>query len=345
MAPKRNSTRSSTPSYNPELVENWTIARLRAELESLGRPMPSNTRRIMLVRRVRAIQAEQDLAHAQAIPAPEMPSQDASSVNNDGSDQPSENLSKQEFLQILSRLESRMDSRMEAMTSAMESITENVDMAVSRVDSLAHITRNVDNLSEPRPGPSSITPSQDMTNTTSNSRKRRRDLDESEDEEEGNTLKSAYELLDQQTVTNQQTGNHDVTEFGYAAHTMKLVETVTPTIRRRIIQGRDVNLSTLLIPYYSGPDNNQNANNLIRPDPRLNRHLTIGEFILAFGIYKHIMCTVHKRRRVELDIYERDIVNMTTRYNGKGFYEYHRRFSLNSASDCHGLCIVGSFMG
>ena len=61
MAPKRSSTRSSTPSYNPELMENWTIARLRAELEALGSPMPSNNRRIMLVRQVRAIRAERDL--------------------------------------------------------------------------------------------------------------------------------------------------------------------------------------------------------------------------------------------------------------------------------------------
>ena len=55
------------------------------------------------------------------------------------------------------------------------------------------------------------------------------------------------------------------------------------------------------------------------------------EFILAFGVYKHIMCSAHPQRRIELDLYERDIVNMATRYDN-GFYEYHRSFSLNAAS-------------
>lgn len=35
---------------------------------------------------------------------------------------------------------------------------------------------------------------------------------------------------------------------------------------------------------------------------------------------------------MELDLYERDIIDMATRYPGKGFYEYHRQFSLMAAS-------------
>ncbi|CAG2198330.1 unnamed protein product [Mytilus edulis] len=51
-----------------------------------------------------------------------------------------------------------------------------------------------------------------------------------------------------------------------------------------------------------------------KTDPRLTRSLSIGEFIQAFSIYKkcNVLCLPH--RRSELDIYERDIVDMASRY-------------------------------
>ncbi|OWF45853.1 hypothetical protein KP79_PYT07251 [Mizuhopecten yessoensis] len=66
-------------------------------------------------------------------------------------------------------------------------------------------------------------------------------------------------------------------------------------------------------------------------DPRLNRILTLSEFILAFGVYKHVMCEAHPSRRVELVLYERDIADMGTRY-ASGFYEYRLQFSLRAAA-------------
>jgi len=121
------------------------------------------------------------------------------------------------------------------------------------------------------------------------------------------------------------------TAYGYAAHSLPLVETVSPVIRQNIISGRDVNLASLLIPYYNGHESDSQASHDTKHDPRMNRTLTIGEFITAFGVYKQIMCSVHQHRRVELDTYERDIIDMATRYN-KGFYEYHRQFALQAAS-------------
>ncbi|CAC5426343.1 unnamed protein product [Mytilus coruscus] len=44
------------------------------------------------------------------------------------------------------------------------------------------------------------------------------------------------------------------------------------------------------------------------------------------------MCTTFPHRRSELDLYERDLVDMATRYPGKGFYEYHKRFSADAAA-------------
>lgn len=36
-----------------------------------------------------------------------------------------------------------------------------------------------------------------------------------------------------------------------------------------------------------------------KPDPHLNKNLTIQEFIQAFGKYKRIMCSVYLERREE----------------------------------------------
>lgn len=44
------------------------------------------------------------------------------------------------------------------------------------------------------------------------------------------------------------------------------------------------------------------------------------------------MCQAYPQRRQELDLYERDIIDMATRYPGNGFYEYHRQFSLMAPS-------------
>lgn len=119
------------------------------------------------------------------------------------------------------------------------------------------------------------------------------------------------------------------TAFGYAAQTLPLVETVSPGLRTRIIQGRDVNVASLLIPYYDVGSSDKST----KADPRLNKCLTIGEFIHAFGVYKHVMCRAFPRRRTELDLYEREIVSMASRYPGSGFYDYHRQFSLQAAAN------------
>lgn len=44
------------------------------------------------------------------------------------------------------------------------------------------------------------------------------------------------------------------------------------------------------------------------------------------------MCSAYPQRRNELDLYERDIDDMATGYSGRGFYEYHRQFSLQAAA-------------
>ncbi|CAG2222425.1 unnamed protein product [Mytilus edulis] len=106
--------------------------------------------------------------------------------------------------------------------------------------------------------------------------------------------------------------------YGYSAESLPLVETISPQLRNNITAGRDVNLASLLIPFTlaCAAITLNSFRITIKPDPRLNRSLSIGEFIQAFSIYKNVMCSAYPQRRNELDLYERDIVDMATRYGG-----------------------------
>ncbi len=80
-------------------------------------------------------------------------------------------------------------------------------------------------------------------------------------------------------------------------------------------------------------------------DNGLTRSLTIQEFVLAFSIFRSVMCEVYPNRREELDAYLRDIhdiVEMSSRF-GSGFYGYHRAFSAKAASFLlnHQVTLIG----
>ena len=141
-------------------------------------------------------------------------------------------------------------------------------------------------------------------------------------------------LAGQIQPTDSSSGTSGFTKFGYSAESLPFIETIHPTLKKQLIEGKDVNLASLLIPYYTGQhsDSSTLINSKEKPDPRLNNPLTFGQFIQAFGIYKNIMCDTYPARRQELDLYERDIVDMATKYNGKGFYEYHKAFSAQAAA-------------
>ena len=61
------------------------------------------------------------------------------------------------------------------------------------------------------------------------------------------------------------------------------------------------------------------------------RSLTIQEFILAFGIFKNIMCDGFPNRSMELDVYQREIIGMSAKFGGTSFNEYHKAFSARAA--------------
>ena len=129
-------------------------------------------------------------------------------------------------------------------------------------------------------------------------------------------------------------------QYGVASHTLPHIETVPPAIRQNIIEGKDVNLALLLIsPNELGELRQLEVaggqvylKSITTTDKRFLRNLTLSEFIVAFTKYKNIMCEVYPMRRPELDMYERDIVEMATKYGGTTFYEYHKAFSARAAA-------------
>ncbi|CAG2206466.1 unnamed protein product [Mytilus edulis] len=71
---------------------------------------------------------------------------------------------------------------------------------------------------------------------------------------------------------------------------------------------------------------------LLKPkDHRLQRDLSIHEYIEAFNIYKNIVCEFEDRR-VELDMFLQDIIEMATKFKGNLFYEYHKAFAKKVAA-------------
>ena len=68
-------------------------------------------------------------------------------------------------------------------------------------------------------------------------------------------------------------------------------------IRKKILEGKNVNLAVLLIPHYEGVMMNEERSDLYscstkKPDHRLNKILDLSSFMKAFGIYKSVMTEV-----------------------------------------------------
>ncbi|MGL5500148.1 MAG: hypothetical protein ACRDCK_03210, partial [Plesiomonas shigelloides] len=83
--------------------------------------------------------------------------------------------------------------------------------------------------------------------------------------------------------------------------------TVSPQLRSNIIQGKDINLASLLLPSPAADrkmvDCGDVAVFLKTSDPRLQRNLSFAEFVIAFGIFRDTLCQVFPDRREELDLY------------------------------------------
>ena len=95
------------------------------------------------------------------------------------------------------------------------------------------------------------------------------------------------------------------TSNSVAPDTLPHIASVSDSMRKQITEGKLVNLAALLIPHNEAPDSRTTEFDgqifKIKEDPRLNKILTLGEFIAAFGVYKTVLCEAYPNRRSELD--------------------------------------------
>ena len=112
---------------------------------------------------------------------------------------------------------------------------------------------------------------------------------------------------------------------------------IPANIKKDILEGKDVNLASLLIAAQDVSENKSFSCGevsvvLKTKDPRLSRKLSVPEFVLAFGIFRDIICAVSPGRREELDLYLHKVVDLAHKYGGTIFYDYHRSFAAKVAA-------------
>ncbi|XP_056409367.1 uncharacterized protein LOC130327128 [Hyla sarda] len=110
-----------------------------------------------------------------------------------------------------------------------------------------------------------------------------------------------------------------------------------PTNLKDILDGKDVNLASLLIASHDVSENKTIACGevsviLKAKDVRLSRKLTLAEFSMAFAIYRDVLCSVKPERREELDMYLFKVTELAHKYGGFTFYDYHKSFSAKAAA-------------
>lgn len=345
MGPVRR-RRGNPVHYDPELFENWNTARLKEELSKKGIRIPQNARRMSLVRLLRAAGGETPAVRVQSLfGSARNQTTGTPRVVNNGDGGRSQNATRQN--------ENNNDHRVlidlvSKVSATVQSLQQNVTRLTSTVNTLlAERSQATNNQVTVLPAPiQANAPVLTATNELRVVQPTQTSLDiVTANERPSFTLESAYKAMSRPSAAagsaEQLTRNAVRTSRGYAAESLPYVETVSEKLRRSIISGNDVNLAALLIPYYSGSGIQESTcnynysggdNQNLRTDQRLNRSLSLAEFIQAFGTYKSIMCQTHPHRREELDAYERDIVDMASRYPGRGFYEYHKQFSAQAAA-------------
>ena len=111
-------------------------------------------------------------------------------------------------------------------------------------------------------------------------------------------------------------------EHGVAPDNAPRIETVTAGLRQRIVQGKNINLASLLIPLFDPSKDDER---------KLTQHMSFVNFLRAFARYKRIMCEAYPNRRIELEGYEM-IVQDIYALHGDRYYEYHKLFAQKSAT-------------
>jgi len=300
MGPKRKSTKdtlnnSRTKPYDTDLLENWTATQLREELERKNIPFRSNSRRAVLIRSLR--QAEQRIQDGGDIPidlgmpevdAPEVVSHNApTSHDNQQNGGVSHNAPTSHDIQQNGGAHN--SALVDMVTSLCETVTilkESYSRVENKLDQMSRQTTTGTShasIEQPRrqlgqPSAAAGSPAQLLQQQFAVSTLPTHNPAQSAEF----TLDSAYRGMTYEVPeiqggnssairyedTDRSLGQRPVrTAYGYATHSLPLVETVSPVIRQNIISGRDVNLASLLIPYYNGYESDSQASHETKHDP------------------------------------------------------------------------------
>ncbi|XP_044128654.1 uncharacterized protein LOC122925402 [Bufo gargarizans] len=109
------------------------------------------------------------------------------------------------------------------------------------------------------------------------------------------------------------------------------------SLKKDIVAGKDINLASILIASHDVAENrviNCGDVSIVMKakDARLSRKLSIPEFVLAFSVYRDVVCSAQPDRREELDRYLYRVTDLGQKYGGSAFYDYHRSFSAKAAA-------------
>ena len=316
MGPKKRGSQSQRrsvtqkPAYDPNMPENWTVVQLKSFLNRKRIEFAQGSKRSRLVtlcKQHRSDPDQTDLGHDDRV------------ARHLGGNTHNAPLAADGNGVVMSAIH-ELSSTLGQIQNNMKDMTARINHLEGRnSDSSTNDNASSGNINIVPPGGSNVNVSETLADTS------------------GSTFTLSSALAAHCTPNPAHTQNSALahnyvkTKYGFAAESLPFVETVSPSLRRQIIEGKDINLASLLIPYYTGP-NLCDTTDKSKPDPRLQKILTIGEFIQAFGIYKSIMCEPFPQRRQELDLYERDIIDMASKYGGSAFYTYHKLFSAKAAA-------------
>ncbi|XP_078808793.1 uncharacterized protein LOC144994542 [Oryzias latipes] len=111
---------------------------------------------------------------------------------------------------------------------------------------------------------------------------------------------------------------------------------IPANLRANILKGNDINLVKILLCGSSSSDlrvvDCGDVSVVLKDsDPRLDKGLTLAEFVVAFGVFRDVICEVYPHRREELDVYLAIISDLALSYGGSLFYDYHKSFSAKAA--------------
>lgn len=364
MAPTRSKARAPRRvPYDPDVLENWTLQRLRTECAKLGIHAPTNCKRSLLIRRLR--NSEESPHSSNFSPSQRRSSRGASQTQNDVADvanpdalqPPTHNPMRADnqngrldtmegvLTDVLDSLSS-IHTQMRAFEKRLDSVSrQSQPPAMSTTGPWSTQDANESSFLAPEVPTMSTNPPTELSNSNGllNTHNRSDLTLVPVPSHSDFTLASAYNNFRLSAAptasgsTSDQSGPRPSavrSRFGYTSQSIQDTTTISPALRTSIIQGRDINLAALLVPYFRGSgDNSERISNADSRDTRApNRPLTLAQFIQAFAIYKSVMCTAYPHRREELDLYEVSIVNMASRHRGQGFYDYHCQFSARAAS-------------